>query len=55
MLVTGHVERNKRRPGSPSDPRETNPYFKEKLPEVRFLPCEAQAEQGKVSLVELNA
>jgi putative transposase len=54
MLASGHVERNKRRPGSPSDPREDNPYFKEKLPEVRFLPCEAQAEQGKVSLVELN-
>jgi putative transposase len=54
MLVSGHVERNKRRPGSPSDPREDNPYFKDWKPEVRFLTCEAQAEQGKVTRVELN-
>lgn len=38
VLVTDHIERNKRRPGSPSDPRETNPYFKGWKPEVRFLP-----------------
>jgi putative transposase len=40
-LVHEHIERNKRRPGSPSDPRRTNPYFKDWEPEVRSLPLAA--------------
>jgi putative transposase len=54
MLVSDHVERNKRRLGSPSDPREDNPYFRGKVSEVRFLLCEATAEHGKVSGDQLS-
>lgn len=54
MLVADHVERNKRRPGSPSDPRETNPYFTERKTEVRYLTCEARAKQAKVTRVQIR-
>lgn len=36
MLVNDHLERNKREPGCPSDPRLTNPYFKEWAEDVRL-------------------
>ncbi|TLX16612.1 zinc ribbon domain-containing protein [Rhizobium sp. MHM7A] len=47
VLVSEHIERNKRRRGSPSDPRETNPYFEDWKPEVRFLPLAASCEWQK--------
>lgn len=36
MLVKDHLERSKREPGCPSDPRLTNPYFKEWADNVRL-------------------